>query len=359
MNPDTSRIIETTDLATALKCRVAACRDRDRTHLGPMFILTDNNVEKLVLPALMPWVESHNVKIITIEPGEKNKNLQTLTHIWESLSNEGATRSSLLINLGGGVVTDIGGFAAATFKRGIRYVNIPTTVLGAVDAAVGGKTAIDFNGLKNEIGAFHQPEAVVISPLPLRTLPPDQTASGFAEIVKTSLISSKEFYHRCLRADIDNPEELFPLIVEAVRFKERVTDEDPHEKGLRKILNFGHTAGHAFETWMMRRGTPISHGEAVANGILVALILSHTQLGLPSAEIHTYATNILKPYFRGVPILCKDYPDLLDIMGHDKKNHTAGDIRFVLLNEIGIPGTDISIPAKEIEAALDIYRDLL
>lgn len=353
MNSTDSRIIEITDICIALD------RVLESQPFGSMFLLTDRNVEKLVLPALMAWVESNHVKVITIQPGEENKNLQTLAYIWERLSEEGATRSSLLINLGGGVVTDIGGFAAATFKRGIRYINIPTTVLGAVDAAVGGKTAIDFNGLKNEIGAFHQPESVIISPLPLRTLPPDQIASGFAEIVKTSLISSKEFYLRCLRTDIGNAEELFPLVAEAVRFKERITEEDPHEKGLRKILNFGHTAGHAFETWMMRRGTPISHGEAVANGILVALILSHTALGLPSVEIHTYATNILKPHFRGIPILCKDYPALLEIMGHDKKNDTAGDIRFVLLPEIGAPVTDISIPAKEITAALDIYRDLL
>lgn len=353
MIPSASRIIETTDLAAALD-QVLESR-----QFSSLFLLTDSNVEKLVLPTLMPWAERRHVKVITIEPGEEHKNLQTLTHIWERLSAEGATRSSILINLGGGVVTDIGGFAAATFKRGIRYINIPTTVLGAVDAAVGGKTAIDFHGLKNEIGAFHQPEAVIISPLPLRTLPPDQTASGFAEIVKTSLISSKEFYHRCLRADIENPEELFPLIVEAVRFKERITNEDPHEKGLRKILNFGHTAGHSFETWMMRRDTPISHGEAVANGILVALIISHTILGLPSAEIHTYATNILKRHFRGVPILCKDYPDLLEIMGHDKKNHTLGDIRFVLLNEIPTPLPDIAVDPKEITAALDIYRALL
>lgn len=359
MNPATSRIIETTDLAAALKCRVAACRDCDKEQSGSLFLLTDRNVEKWVLPALLPWVESHQVKVITIEPGEEHKNLQTLAHIWESLSNEGATRSSLIVCIGGGVVTDIGGFAAATFKRGIRYINIPTTVLGAVDAAVGGKTAIDFCGLKNEIGAFHQPEAVIISPLPLRTLPPDQTASGFAEIVKTSLISSKEFYHSCLRADIDNPEELFPLIVEAVRFKERITDEDPHEKGLRKILNFGHTAGHAFESWMFRRNTPITHGEAVANGMLVALILSNLLSGLPSAEIHIYLSNIIKKLYRPIPIQCKDYDDLISIMAHDKKNLSHGEPRFVLLNSVGEPVIDIPVSTADIRIALDIYCDLV
>lgn len=348
-----SRIIESRSILPSLQKALEGI-----TH-GSVFMLTDTNVERAVLPSLRSYLDAIGIKIIVMEAGEEHKNLDTLSLIWRYLSEHGATRSSVLVNLGGGVVTDIGGFAAATFKRGINYINIPTSVLGAVDASVGGKTAIDFNGLKNEIGAFHLPAAVILTPEPLTSLPLREKASGFAEIVKTSSISSKEFYHRTLKADIENPDELFPLITESVHVKEKITREDPTEKGIRKILNFGHTAGHAFETWMMRRGTPISHGEAVANGILAALILSHLRLGLPSSEIHVYNENILKRYFSPVPLQCKDYPEILGIMGHDKKNLTAGEVRFVLLKEIGEPVTDIIIPSADIETALDIYRDLV
>lgn len=353
MQNSDSYIIESSTILPALR------QVLETVSHGSVFMLTDSNVERAVLPSLAPYLQANGVNVIVMEAGEAHKNLDTLSTIWSHLSDLGATRSSLLINLGGGVVTDIGGFAAATFKRGILYINIPTTVLGAVDASVGGKTAIDFNGLKNEIGAFHLPSAVILSPEPLASLSLREKTSGFAEIVKTSSISSKEFYYRSLNADIENPDELFPLITESVRVKEKITREDPTEKGIRKILNYGHTAGHAFETWMMQQGTPVCHGEAVANGILVALILSHLHLGLPSSEINIYNDNILRRYFRPVPVLCKDYPLLLRIMGHDKKNLTSGEIRFVLLKEIGEPITDIVIKPADIETAFDIYRDIV
>ncbi|MDE6340553.1 MAG: 3-dehydroquinate synthase [Muribaculaceae bacterium] len=348
-----SRIITTENLLPTLE------EELEQVSFSSLHVVTDRNVAQSVLPMIEPSLRKRNAKTIVLEGGEEHKDLQVLSGIWEALSNSGATRSSLILNLGGGVITDIGGFAAATFKRGIRYINIPTTVLGTVDASVGGKTAIDFNGLKNEIGAFHNPLKVIISPQPLLSLPERETLSGFAEIVKISLISSVEFYNRALVSDpVSDPERLFSLIEEAVRFKERVTNQDPTEKGLRKILNFGHTAGHAFETWMLRRGTPITHGEAVAHGILVAIILSHLHAGLPSDQIYLYTQNILKQYYHPLPIECKDYDVLLEIMAHDKKNRISGEILFVLLQAIGTPLPDQPVSPTDLRTALDIYRDL-
>ena len=348
-----TRITVTHDLLTTLE------KELQQVDFSSLFLLTDTNVERCVLPLIEPLLKKYDTPVIVIEAGEEHKNIDSLTRIWQALSEGGATRSSLLVNLGGGVITDISGFAAATFKRGIRYVNIPTTVLGAVDASVGGKTAVDFMGLKNEIGAFHKPVAVILSPQPLSTLPRTEVLSGFAEILKNSLISSEEFYNRTLLTDpCEEPEKLFSLIEESVRFKERITIEDPTEKGLRKILNFGHTAGHAFESWMLKRATPVTHGEAVANGMLVAIILSHLHSSLPSEQIHIYSQNILKRYYRPIPFGCKDQDELIRLMSHDKKNRTPGEVNFVLLEAVGSPIIDRSLTPADIRVALDIYSDL-
>lgn len=329
-------------------------------RFASLFVITDSNVEREVMPLFRTVLDKFKPEIIVIDAGEENKNINSLIKVWKALSEHGATRSSLVINIGGGVVTDLGGFAAATFKRGVRYINIPTTVLGAVDAATGGKTGVDFNGFKNEIGAFFKSEAVILSHTPMLTLPPEEIIGGYAEIVKSALISSKEFYNRSIVCDpLDLAPDLFSLIDEALRFKVKITDEDPEEKGVRKILNFGHTAGHAFESWMFRRNTPVTHGEAVANGMLVALILSNLLSGLPSAEIHIYLSNIIKKLYRPIPIQCKDYDDLISIMAHDKKNLSHGEPRFVLLKSVGEPVIDIPVSTADIRIALDIYCDLV
>ncbi|MDE6026934.1 MAG: 3-dehydroquinate synthase, partial [Muribaculaceae bacterium] len=285
--------------------------------------------------------------------------------VWEALAAERASRNSLMINLGGGVITDLGGFAAACFKRGIRFINVPTTLLAAVDAAVGGKTGVDFNGLKNEIGAFAPADKVILSTAPFSTLPDFQMASGFAEIVKMAMISSAEEYKRIIleseRHGVDLRSEAFPLaslLSFAVKEKARIVKEDPKEAGLRKILNFGHTCGHAFETLLLRRNTPIAHGAAVAHGILVALILSHLRLRTDSLLIHQYKNRILSPLFGRIPIKCDDTDTLLELMAHDKKN-TAGKITFILLNAIGKPVISPDTPIKDIQSSLDIYLDMM
>lgn len=349
-----SRVILTDSLCAALEKAAGEIRH------NALFLLTDTNVRELVIPKLSSFMERHSPETIVIEAGERFKNLETLARVWTRLSDGGATRSSLLINIGGGVVTDLGGFAAATFKRGIRFINVPTTVLGAVDAAVGGKTGIDFNGLKNEIGSFCLAENVIVSPEPLATLPDSEIRSGYAEMVKTAMLDSDDFYVLLLsRRPLRDDRLLAETMTRAVKVKEDVTGRDLREGGLRKILNLGHTAGHAFETLMIERKAPVSHGEAVAHGLLVTLILSHMMLGMDSSEIYRYADNILRPLYRPLPISCKDYPRLIELMGRDKKNEVKGNIRFVLLKEIGCPERDITVDDRQIEAALDIYLDIM
>ena len=264
----------------------------------------------------------------------------------------------MVVNIGGGLVTDIGGFAAATFKRGIRVINVPTTLLGAVDAATGGKTGINFIGLKNEIGAFHLPSEVIISALPLATLPDREILSGYAEMLKTGLIADPVLYRTLLDVEgmLANPHSLEKAMKRCVEIKEDIVNLDPRESGLRKILNFGHTAGHAFESLSIEREKPLAHGEAVAHGILVELILSHMLKGFDSKEMHRYAT-LLKEHYPDTHVDCKDIPRLMELMAHDKKNATAGQPNFTLLKAIGEPEIDCLPTEDDIRAALEIYLD--
>lgn len=348
-----SRIIESSDIAASLTGLVSS------PETGSLFVITDSNVRRYVLPRLDSFISGRDIRVIEVEPGERSKSLETLAGVWKSLSDNGATRRSVMICIGGGVVTDLGGFAASTFKRGIRCINVPTTVLGAVDAAAGGKTGIDFNGLKNEIGTFASPEAVIISEMPFRTLPPEETVSGFAEIVKTAMITSEEFYRTLPGFNpLVETTDLIRLILRAVGEKERITEVDPKESGIRKILNFGHTAGHAFETRLIEKGIKARHGDAVAHGILVALILSHLRLNLPSKEIHTYLSGIMRPLFPALPLGCRDSDRIMEIAEHDKKNTGDGGLQFVLLRSIGNPVFDVPVTADEFRTALDIYLDI-
>lgn len=297
--------------------------------------------------------------IITIKAGDTHKDLASLKHIWEQLQELGATRKSLLINVGGGMVTDIGGFAAATFKRGIRFINVPTTLLSAVDAAVGGKTGINFGGLKNEIGTFRDADAVVISSSWFVTLPERELRSGYAEMLKHGLLDSEAETRRLLDFDIAAADltGLLPLIERSVAVKARVVEADPTERGLRKALNLGHTAGHAFESLALRRGEPVPHGFAVAWGLIVDLILSNLRLGASSDTLHELAAYVRHVYGAFV-FTCDDYPALIDLMAHDKKNAVPGSINFTLLDKPGQVHIDCIVERPEIEAALDIYRDL-
>ena len=324
-----------------------------------LFVLTDENTAHYVAPKFGETLYTHNAINITIPAGDTYKNIESLAHVWSELGNNGATRRSLLINLGGGMVTDLGGFAASTFKRGIPFFNIPTTLLSAVDAAVGGKTGINFNGLKNEVGVFNEAKAVIISTIPLYTLPIEEVKSGFAEMLKHSLLKDSSTFNKLLAFDFDNytPDHLLDLLEESVNVKRDIVAQDPHEKGLRRALNLGHTVGHAFESLAMQRQAPIPHGYAVAWGMVVELVLSHLMLKFDSAILHRYAQFVHDNY-GAFHITCDDYPALIALMQHDKKSN-RGEMNFSLLNAIGDIKINCEASEDDVKASLDIYRDLM
>ena len=345
---------------------VSEAIDRTVSRLGnkPAFVITDTNTASLALPLIAGRCKAlATAKTFSLPAGDANKGLDSLSGIWRWLSASGATRSSIVINLGGGMITDIGGFAAATFKRGLRFINVPTTLLGAVDAAVGGKTGINFSGLKNEVGAFAPADAVIISTMFFSSLPPTEVKSGYAEMIKHGLLDGKKALADLLKFDISDPmadpDALLALLEKSVGVKARIVAADPKETGLRKALNLGHTVGHAFESFAMTEmKSPIPHGYAVAWGMVVELILSHMMLRFPAETLHTVAAYVKRTYGY-FDIDCDDYPRLIEIMGHDKKNTSPDKINFTLLRSPGQPVTDLTASTDDIRAALDIYRDLL
>ncbi len=321
-----------------------------------LFVLCDTHTREACLPLIADALPAHH--LITIEAGEASKSLDSVAQVWNELSLNGATRQSLLVNLGGGMVTDLGGFAAACFKRGIRLINVPTTLLGAVDAAVGGKTGINFNGLKNEVGAFRPAEAVIVSTQFLKTLPANEQLSGYGEMIKHALIDSPEAYRETLALDGANPcrDALLPLLQRSVQVKERLVEQDPTEQGARKALNLGHTVGHAFESLSHRRERPVPHGYAVAWGLVCELLLSHHYLGFPSATV-TQLAGYIHRHYGAFPITCKDYDELYELMLHDKKN-TGEGINCTLLRGVGEVVINQRVERDEIFVAFDLYRDL-
>lgn len=330
-------------------------REKDYDRL---FVLTDENTENCSLPLLREALGDTPFAAISIPQGDLHKNVDSLCHVWTCLSNQGATRKSLLINVGGGMVTDLGGFAAATFKRGIRYVNLPTTLLSMVDAAVGGKTGINFNNLKNEVGAFRPADAVLICTQFLHTLDRQNLASGYAEMLKHGLISTRAHWAELLKRrpdEIGDAEQLTRLIGESVHIKEGIVAQDPYEKGLRKALNLGHTVGHAFESFSFHTDHPALHGYAVAWGLVCELYLSAKLTGFPYETLHQTA-RFIREYWGHCTITCDDYEPLYQLMLHDKKN-TAGTINFTLLHDIGDIALNQTASKELIFEALDFYRE--
>lgn len=324
-----------------------------------IFVLTDTNSEKHCLPQLKDAEGLKAARFLTIPAGDDHKNVENLSAVWQFLSSQGATRKSVLVNLGGGMVTDLGGFAAASFKRGIDCIHIPTTVLSAVDAAVGGKTGINFNGLKNEIGAFHLPVAVVFYTPFFGSLDHANILSGYAEMLKHGLLSDVAYWNELLALDLEHPESpaFLKAVKRSVEIKDDITTKDPKEQSLRKALNLGHTAGHAFESLSHQEGKPVLHGYAVAWGLLCELYLSMRQLDFPTALLQSYIRFVREEY--GVyPISCKDYPALYEAMTHDKKNE-GSTINFTLLSGIGELKLDQTANRQQIEEMLDFYCDAL
>lgn len=342
-------LVFTNDVALALDAILDA---KPHNHLA---VIVDENTARVVLPKIRSR-HLAEAQIITIGVGDSCKNLDTLTHVWNSLEQGGATRKSLVVNLGGGVVTDLGGFAAATFKRGISFVNIPTTLLSAVDAAVGGKTGINFGGLKNEIGVFCDSKFVILDTEFLRTLDAENICSGYAEMLKHGLISDEKMWAELVGFDLAHPDlqQLQRMVGDSVAVKERIVEQDPHEHGIRKALNLGHTFGHAFESWALKR-KPVLHGYAVAFGLIPELYLSVMKTGFPTEKMRQ-TVNFIKEYYGSLPITCDDYDELIELMRHDKKNQD-GIINFTLLGGIGDIRINQSATIDEIKEAFDFFRE--
>ncbi|MDH6306420.1 3-dehydroquinate synthase [Parabacteroides sp. PF5-5] len=325
-----------------------------------LFVLTDTNTQEKCFPLLQNIPQVKQARLITIKAGDLHKELDQVVYIWNILSNEGASRNSLLINIGGGMITDLGGFAGATFKRGLQTVNIPTTLMASVDASVGGKTGINFNGLKNEIGSFYPPLCVFIDCAFLQSLDKDNILSGYAEMIKHALISSEEMYNAILGFDLNIQcstfkTQLTKLVADSVAVKERIVEEDPKEQGIRKALNFGHTVGHAIESLSFKQNQPLLHGHAVAVGMICELYLSYKQCGFPSKKL-SQITHYIKEYYPPFFFNCTDYNSLYAFMTHDKKNE-AGIINFTLLVDIGKVRINQSVSKEVIMDSLDFYRE--
>lgn len=354
------------DIATALPAFLS-----ERSY-SQLVILTDTAVQQYCLPILLEKVPLLlTASLICIETGEQYKNIDTCSYIWRQLLAAGADRQTLLLNLGGGVVGDMGGFAAATYQRGIGFIHLPTTLLAQIDAAIGGKLAIDFDGLKNMVGLFRQPEAIFADPFFLATLPTRQLRSGYAEMLKHALIADPEQF-AILDPDTlprteahtwgQDPSEV-AAISRAAAIKMAVVRDDPQEKGLRKILNFGHTIGHALESWSLVRqpNDPLLHGEAIAAGMIAELYLSQQVAGFPTAQFNRVATRLRSLFPQQmIKTACQaafNGDDLFwHALGKDKKN-VGNSYRFVLLRQIGSPIWDIEINQQDIKKALAICRE--
>ena len=329
----------------------------DLSLYDKVFVLCDENTEKYCLPKFMEEYQGQEFQFITIPAGDENKSLETAGIVWTKLNEGGATRYSLLINLGGGMVTDLGGFAASVYKRGIKFMNFPTTLLGMVDASAGGKTGVNFNGLKNQLGVFNMPSRVIFNLDYLRTLNNENLLSGLAEMLKHALLSKSDMIDDILAFDINNVdfEKLDRMIRRSVGVKRAFTDRDPKEKDMRKALNFGHTIGHALESYALDKGTPVLHGYAVAWGMICELYLSAAYYDFPQSLMRTIV-QFIKEYYGTMDISCDDYDQLCQYISHDKKNY-GETIQMTLLSGLGSIRINRPVTNEQVVEALDFYRE--
>ena len=328
-----------------------------------IFVLIDSKVAELWKPAL-PY------PTMTVEANEANKNIATVMQVWQWLTEQSATRDAILVNIGGGVVCDLGGFAAATYLRGIDYINIPTTLLAMVDAATGGKTGVNLKMLKNRVGAFRMPKAVIIEPAFLETLPQEELLSGYGEVLKTALLTGEKAYAEAIAilesAVCDRNVKIGEMIEKCRRYKEGIVAQDPEEKGLRKVLNFGHTVGHAIEESqaskvksqeLIAESRKPLHGYCVVWGMVAELYLSVVLLGCPKEPLQQLV-RVMLAYYGRPQCNCKEQGELVALMRKDKKNASSDAINFTLLKKAGDPIINQVAEPKVIEEALDYLFSL-
>lgn len=329
------------------------------TDLKPtqLLILVDENTHEHCLPALLGNLETEiPFEIIEIEAGEELKTLETAAQLWEILTEFETDRKGLMINLGGGVITDMGGFIASTYKRGIPFINIPTTLLGMCDASIGGKTGIDHQFLKNIIGTFAQPQQIFVFPEFLHTLPFEELRSGFAEMLKHGLIADEKHWTDLISIKDLTPEEIFPFIERSMKIKQNVVEQDFTEQNIRKTLNFGHTIGHAVESLFLLKGKPIMHGEAVALGMICETRISFLQ-DLISEETSNDIVENIRKFYPHLNISGFSLEEIVNLMMNDKKN-SAGNINFSLLTGIGTSTFNCSVNLENIKNALLYYQNI-
>ena len=317
-----------------------------------VFVLIDEHTEEYCLPLVTNALPATST-VIRIQSGESHKNLETCTNVWDIMTKENADRKAVLVNLGGGVITDMGGFCACTYKRGIDFVNIPTTLLSMVDASIGGKLGVDFNGFKNHIGLFKIPNKVIIDPAFLKTLPSEEIRSGFAEVIKHNLIDEGELYQQLKKESIDEIDWL-TWIESSLATKNRIVTNDPEEAGERKLLNFGHTIGHAVESFYLDTQFHLRHGEAIAIGMIAEGYLSSLKSNLSQTSLSDLSEYILSVYgWRKIPET--DFSSITELTLQDKKN-TGQQVNCVLLESLGSAVYDIVINREDVTVALAYYN---
>lgn len=322
-----------------------------------IFVLVDENTHENCAQKLLQTIETtKEIELIEIESGEENKNLETCSGVWHALTELGADRKSLLINLGGGVITDLGGFAASCFKRGIAFVNIPTTLLSMVDASVGGKTGVDLGVLKNQIGLFSDPEMVLIDFDYLETVPAREIISGLAEIIKYGITYDVKLWDEIMSFKELSISNISTLIHRSIEIKNEVVTEDPKEAGLRKILNYGHTLGHAVESYFLEseEKEKLTHGEAIAIGMITEAYISEKLLNFPFEKLQNIKEKLIAIYGK-VTILESDFEPIMEYLIHDKKN-VGGRVNFVLLNDFESFKLDCKVEKELIIEALNYYN---
>jgi 3-dehydroquinate synthase len=328
-----------------------------QAHYSSLFILVDSNTHPNCLPLFLEVLETElPIDIIEIEAGEEHKHIETCMGVWETLSENGADRKSVMINLGGGVVTDLGGFVASTFKRGIDFINIPTSLLAMVDASVGGKTGVDLGVLKNQIGVIQQPQLVWVSDQFLGTLPKEQFRSGYSEMLKHGLIADPAYWEQLADYSQFTVDSLLPTIHHSVGIKNEVVKQDPTEQGWRKILNFGHTLGHAVESYALQspEQKTLLHGEAIAVGMVLEAYLSVSLCGLSMSAAEAIKTVFLSIFDKEVFSVTAQ-EKILELLIFDKKN-SHGQVNFMLLEAIGKPKLDVQVPNELFKEAFAFYK---
>ncbi len=339
-------------------CYTALNKHISEENYSNIFVLVDNNTHEHCLPYFFERLETQlTIEIIEIDAGEEHKTIDTCSGVWNALSELDGDRKSLMINLGGGVITDLGGFVASTFKRGITYINIPTSLLAMVDASVGGKTGVDLGHIKNQIGVINTPKMVLVDTAFLNTLPKNQIASGSAEMLKHGIINSETYWDKLNNLNDLETNDLDALIYESIVIKKDIVDQDPYENNLRKTLNFGHTLGHAIESYFLSspNKTSLLHGEAIAIGMVLACYISTEMLHFPN-DVNNEVKQLIINKFGKVEIIQADYNPIIELLKYDKKNE-HGNINFVLLKAIGKPKINCLVEDGLIIDAFNFYNN--